>query len=418
MNTGTLAKICVAFNCTFDEIMEVINTEEDDMRAEFEDRKLPKIYLKNSKECFMDSIRNKLIYVTPEETVRQKVVSYLIEELKVPRELITLEDRLSHYGVNSKRRVDILISQYDAETDSRYPLTVVECKAPDVIVGASAVNQGLDYAEALNAKYIMITNGFEMNCFYWPLEGEPEHIEALPDYPNMIDGKYVPLPEQEPLVRIPFEDLLQKGEEWYVDDIFGVKTPRSMIPCMTNLAECFIDLEHRFPIGNYGMFSVLEDYGIRYLSYGTSGGWTYNSVYRSILIQVDDVTEFISFGFNIYSDDKTILAVAIDDPDMTPHHALQLTVDNSLSVIGNRCLFTHSGRIAVGHLGSGRISELKAMIENAAPELMQNGKIILGEMSNDCLWYMDTEQVVTFLTNLIKYALIRDKYRKLLKEKA
>lgn len=188
--------------------------------------------------------------------------------------------------------------------------------------------------------------------------------------------------------------------------------------CMTNLAECFIELEHRFPVGNYGMFSVLEDYGIRYLSYRTSGGWTYNSVYRSILIQVDDVTEFISFGFNIYSDDKTILAVAIDDPDMTTHHALQLTVDNSLSVIGNRCLFTHSGRIALRHLGSGRISELKSMIENDAPELMQDGKIVLGEMNNDCLWYMDTEQVVSFLTNLIKYALIRDKYRKSFKEKA
>ena len=38
------------------------------MREEFENRKLPKIYFKNGKECFMDSIRNKLIYVTPEET--------------------------------------------------------------------------------------------------------------------------------------------------------------------------------------------------------------------------------------------------------------------------------------------------------------------------------------------------------------
>lgn len=36
------------------------------MRKEFENRKLPKTYSKNGKECFMDSIRNKLIYVTPE----------------------------------------------------------------------------------------------------------------------------------------------------------------------------------------------------------------------------------------------------------------------------------------------------------------------------------------------------------------
>lgn len=385
------------------------------MRKEFENKKLPKTYLKNGKECFMDSIRNKLIYVTPEEVVRQKVVSYLIEELKVPKELITLEDRLSHYGINSKRRADIIISQYDPETNSRFPLTIVECKAPDVIVGESAVNQALDYAEALNAKYIMITNGFEMNCLYWSLDGSPEYIDSLPTYPNMVDGKYIPLPQQEPLVRIPFEELKQKGEEWYVNDIFGAKTPKNMISCMTNLAECFIDLEHRFPVGDYGMFSAVEDYGVRYLSYGTAGG-TFNSVYRSILIQVDDVTEFVSFGFNIYSDDKTILAVALDDPDMTPHHALQLTMDNSLSIIGNRCKFSHSGRISVGHIGSGRINDLKAMVEDYAPELMDKGKIMLGELKNDGLWYMDSEQIISFLTNLIKYALIRDMYRKQLKE--
>ena len=382
------------------------------MRKEFENRKLPKTYSKNGKECFMDSIRNKLIYVTPEETVRQKVVSYLIEELKVPKELITLEDRLSHYGINSKRRADIIISQYDPETNSRFPLTIVECKAPDVIVGESAVNQALDYAEALNAKYIMITNGFEMSCLYWSLDGSPEYIDSLPTYPKMVDGKYIPLPQQEPLVRISFEELKQKGEEWYVNDIFGAKTPKNMISCMTNLAECFIDLEHRFPVGDYGMFSVIEDYGVRYLSYGTAGG-TFSSVYRSLLIQVDVVTEFVSFGFNIYSDDKTILAVALDDPDMTPHHALQLTMDNSLSVIGDRCKFSHSGRISVGHIGSGRINDLKAMIEDYAPELMDNGKIVLGELRNDDLWYMDSEQIISFLTNLIKYALVRDMYTKI-----
>lgn len=385
------------------------------MRIEFENKKLPKTYLKNGKECFMDTIRNKLIYVTPEETVRQKVVSYLIEDLQVPKELITVEDGLSHYGVVSKRRADIIINQFDPETDSRFPLTIVECKAPDVIVGENAVNQGLDYAEALNAKYIMITNGFEMNCLYWPLDGSPEHIDSLPTYPNMVDGKYIPLPKPEPLIRIPHNELRQKGEEWYVNDIFGAKTPKKMLSCMTNLAECFIDLEHRFPIGDYGMFSVLEDYGVRYLSYGTAGG-TFSSLYRSLLIQVEDVTEFVSFGFNIYSDGKTILAVAIDDPDMTPHHALQLTMDNSLGIIGTKCRFTHSGRISVGHIGSGRIDELKAMIKTYAPELLSNGTITLGELDDNELWYMDSEQVMSFLSNLIKYSLIRDKYRKQLKE--
>lgn len=385
------------------------------MHNVIKNKKLPKKYLKNGKECFLDTIRNKLIYVTPEEIVRQKIIRYLIEDLHVPKELITVEDSLSHYDIASKRRADIVISQFDPETNQRFPLTIVECKAPDVIIGESAINQGLDYAEELNAKYIMITNGFQTSCLYWPLDGSPKQIDSLPTYPNMVDGKYIPLPKKEPLIRIPHNELQKKGEEWYVNDIFGAKTPKKMLSCMTNLAECFIDLEHKFPIGDYGMFSVLEDYGVRYLSYGTAGG-TFNSVYRSLLIDVDNVTKFVSFGFNIYSDEKTILAVAIDDPDMTPHHALQLTMDNSLHINGTKCQFTHSGRISVGHIGSGRINELKAMIRLYAPELLSNDSIYLGELDNNKLWYMNDKQVISFLINLIKYSLIRNKYRKMLKE--
>ena len=41
--------------------------------------KLPEIYTRSGKKCYLDPIRNKLIYVTPEETVRQRVIQFLIE---------------------------------------------------------------------------------------------------------------------------------------------------------------------------------------------------------------------------------------------------------------------------------------------------------------------------------------------------
>ena len=37
---------------------------------------LPKIYTRKGRECYLDPIRKKLIYITPEETVRQKVISH------------------------------------------------------------------------------------------------------------------------------------------------------------------------------------------------------------------------------------------------------------------------------------------------------------------------------------------------------
>lgn len=43
--------------------------------------KLPKVYKRNGKDRYLDPIREKLIYITPEETVRQKLTIHLTENL-------------------------------------------------------------------------------------------------------------------------------------------------------------------------------------------------------------------------------------------------------------------------------------------------------------------------------------------------
>ena len=38
--------------------------------------KLPKTYKREGKDCYLDPIRERLVFITPEETVRQHVVTY------------------------------------------------------------------------------------------------------------------------------------------------------------------------------------------------------------------------------------------------------------------------------------------------------------------------------------------------------
>lgn len=78
--------------------------------------KLPPIYHRNGKDCYLDPIRQKLIYITPEETVRQKVISYLTDTLKVPSDMIVVEQHLSHYGLSTKKRADIVIHKPDKDS--------------------------------------------------------------------------------------------------------------------------------------------------------------------------------------------------------------------------------------------------------------------------------------------------------------
>ena len=48
------------------------------MKINIAEQLLPEVYNRHGKDCYLDPIRQKLIYITPEETVRQRMISYLV----------------------------------------------------------------------------------------------------------------------------------------------------------------------------------------------------------------------------------------------------------------------------------------------------------------------------------------------------
>ena len=79
----------------------------------FEMENLPDIFKRDNKQYYLDPIRRKLILITPEETVRQKMIQFILNYMKIPEKLISVEEKLSHYGINSKLRADIIINGND-----------------------------------------------------------------------------------------------------------------------------------------------------------------------------------------------------------------------------------------------------------------------------------------------------------------
>ena len=53
--------------------------------------KLPAIYKREGKDCYYDTYRKKLIEITPEETIRQKVAALFEHQYGVPKDMILLE---------------------------------------------------------------------------------------------------------------------------------------------------------------------------------------------------------------------------------------------------------------------------------------------------------------------------------------
>lgn len=301
------------------------------MRINIEDQSLPEVYKRHGRECYLDPVRQKLIYITPEENVRQRMISYLLVEMNVPKEAILVEEHLSHYGVNSKRRADIIVHGTQNETD--YPILIVECKAPEIYLDEKAHEQVFDYCDALGADYAMVCNGYEMYCYkYSEIKNEYEELNVIPNYQEMLDGKGEIKARDELPNRIPFERIEQHLTEVFAqfpEDYFGEdiskSTPMPIAKAAFNLQEALYDVRHQIPIGDYGIFKLIEDYGIRMLSYGNAGGGQFFAPYRSFLIEYKGSTEFISFAFSTYgrsekvSEIKTCMCVAHDNEKETHH---------------------------------------------------------------------------------------------------
>lgn len=304
-------------------------------------QELPPIYERNGKKCYLDPIRQKLIYITPEETVRQRVISWLLKELKVPKDMISVEEHLAHYGVKSKRRADIVIHEFDEEHEQRLPIAVIECKAEGIFLGENVANQVMDYTDTVKCDYAMITDGEATFCFkYNGRLDKYDAIECLPEYENMLDGKYKLFEPGEMPARIPFAEIADKIDLYVGWDI-GRSTSKEKAAVMVNLLECLLDPHHIMPSGEYRTFSLIEDYGVRLLTYGNAGGGSFSGPYRSFLIEVDGNTEFVSMGISSYylsskeGSEKTAICVAIDNEKDT-HHSLQLSVDDNMVIVGEK----------------------------------------------------------------------------------
>lgn len=164
---------------------------------DFKKYKIPELTVKNGKKYIYDRVRKKEIPFTPEEKVRQQVLTYIIEELKVPEYMIDEEVSLAYYKVDSSRRPDILILKKDESLGDVVPLAVIECKRNNTLIDDVIIEQTLYYAEQLGCRYVMITDGLYVDMAYFEAENNfLTSIKKFPVYADMVNGVYEELIEE------------------------------------------------------------------------------------------------------------------------------------------------------------------------------------------------------------------------------
>lgn len=128
-----------------------------------------------NKTSIFDVIRKKFVILQPEEWVRQHCVQYLIQEKNYPVSLINIEKELIINGL--KKRYDIVVFHHTGQIH-----LIVECKSPNIAIIQDTFDQIARYNLAVNATYLMVTNG--LNHYYCQMDMEAERYVFLKDIPN------------------------------------------------------------------------------------------------------------------------------------------------------------------------------------------------------------------------------------------
>ncbi len=133
---------------------------------------------RDEKIFIFDEIRRRFMLNTPEECVRQHVVKFLLLEKGFPKSLINVEKLLK---VNDMpKRYDVVVFEPSGKIQ-----LLVECKAPEIIITQETFDQIARYNLALDAKYLMVTNG--LKHYFCQMDNDAKRyvfLKEIPDYHN------------------------------------------------------------------------------------------------------------------------------------------------------------------------------------------------------------------------------------------
>ena len=282
-------------------------------------------------------IRDKPVKSTPEESVRQRVLNWLIETKDWPEHLIRLEVSHPIVGDPTRQRVrsDIELLNEDFSVD-----VVVECKSADVLLGEEVDAQAREYALKSNAKWIWLTNG-DQNLFLGRRKGRMgsiwQFVTTIPSIgerarPRNLDRKLPSnsrdmrevnrylrnFPSGKRNITIPFQNLSKKWRRFVVDF-------HSLI---FDQAKYDIDLPF-----SYEGVHILEYRGRKFREFSNQGGGRWFGLYADFLVATQGRVETLSvsifpWGGITESPDEVRLCVGVTN-ERRNHHALQMNLSKN-----------------------------------------------------------------------------------------
>ena len=126
-----------------------------------------------------DMLRRKYVALTPEESVRQHFIHFLVDHKGYPAALLANELPLT--CGNKQLRADTVL--YDREL---HPKMIIEYKAPTIKITQRVFDQITAYNILLNVDYLVVSNGIEHYCCKMDHSNRSyKFLSTIPDYKDL-----------------------------------------------------------------------------------------------------------------------------------------------------------------------------------------------------------------------------------------
>ena len=350
-------------------------------------------------------IRGKSVPATPEEMVRQRILNWLIKGKGWPSNRIKLERSYTWVGDSNRHRIRPDIELLDSK---KRVSVLVECKAPQIPLGATVENQALDYARKANPDQIWITNGCGHKFLKRKSRATWETTQTLDVMSKVV---YAPPP-----ISIKFPKNLQDKNA--VHQYFAKYFPGGYSDMgdhaqsiVLSLHKLLYDTPRELPYSFNGVH-VLEDRGVNLYRFSNAAGGEWRGLYADFIAATSGRVESLSVAVYRWGNMKKKelrLCVGVRKAGRH-HHALQMDLKHSEWDRDRQCL-------RVFH--DGRMSSVKSQIVLEAARESGLGDWIETRRGRDYLYLGDLysasevnwENSRQFLANVLHLGIIRTNLR-------